>query len=1389
MAQQLVPRLIYDHFSQDTFFGSFEAVTLFIDMSGFTPLTETLLQHRRDGAEALSQALYSVFAPCVREVYARGGFISTYAGDAFTAIFPRQANDSVALQAITTAFFMQAFFAEQGKIQTPYGDFQLSVKIGLGSGRVDWGILGSEGQHTYYFRGAGIDACAFAEHQADKGEIIASVSLLSEIRSYVTHETRGDDYALLTEFAGESPATRPPVALLTADEQRPFAPDVIIDTDIRGEFRDVSVAFISIDDPQDDHLIHSFIEQTLLLVNRYGGFFRHVDFGDKGAVIVLVFGAPIAHENNIERAADCLLALRNFETSVRWRAGMTFGTSYAGFTGGEARSDYSAVGDVVNLAARLCMQANWGDIWTTARVQTWLASNDFQFVSLGAKSFKGKTQVVEVFSFLGRQSTSLIDTQTVAMIGRKSELDTLLGAAAPIFEHQYAGIAYVYGEAGLGKSQLALALRQQVQAQHNVDWIYLPADEILRVSYNPLRHFLRQYFDQRVGDSQEANRSRFDERLDQLIQSPDLASESAQPIRAALERTRTFLGALIDLRWAGSFYELVEPSQRAENTQIALKNLLLAESLRHPLILHFEDIHWLDNDTITLVVGLTRNMTDFPIFLLMTSRYRDDGTKVEIPGLDPTIPQQVIELEPFTDDDMASQVDAILSGAADPTFISYLSEKTEGNPFFIEQLVYHLLELNVLEVYNDVWRMREAQLNEVPTTIGAVLIARLDRLTQEVKQVVQTAAVLGQEFEINVLSAMLRNDPHVSSKVKEAEDQSIWTAITRILYLFKHALMRDAAYDMQLRARLRELHALAATAILDVYTDDLPSHYGDLAYHFSKAGDLDREREYSLLAGRAAAEGATADAANFLARAYELTPEDQLQERYEILELREKIYDLQAERATQREVIDAMLSISEQLKDQHKYGRSLVRLGALYETIGEFEKVYESLDKAEEIAKELHDLEMHALSIQARSSSLTRQGRLNETIPNISLAADLFSQIGDTGGQCRMLNALSVHYINTGNFDEAMKVLNQSMQLAQEINDELINGKVLQNLGIIAIYTGKYEDGLRHLTEAYEVMVKYGDRRNQAACIVNRGTVSYGIGDYDAAYRDFLEAHHHFREVGDLIHMTHVSHNLGAIAIQRNDYEDAIAQLEEGIQLSDQVKNIASMGQMNDALGNVYLILGQYENARGVLVNALDLVRKTQNRRIELHTLGAFALLNIDEGDFASAVEFANLNINGALDSNFPQVAAIGYRMKGRALLEMGDPVGSKEAYQQALQIEQESNEIHLLPEDWTGLARAAMAEGKLDEALAYVESSLEVISDNPELAGTTETFLIYLTCYDALVAVGQNERAGALVNQAYDVLQARAIKLKNPVNKESYLNNVAAHRRLIDLWEAQNQA
>jgi len=420
--RRLVPQVILDNYVQKRLRGRLQAATMFIDVSGFSALSDALMPHGRQGIEVLTDVINRTFAPIVGHVYEHGGFISTFAGDAFTALFPLNREDAIP-RAVVAAFGIQDIMAGQRHLYTRLGTFSLAIKVGLDVGPVDWGILGQEQAHTFYFRGPAIDGCAQAEAHARAGQIIASPALWARVSDHVRVDSLEGAYRLRDHDFHVQPHS-PLLPSLDEDLLALFVSPSILHLPVSAEFRDVCSVFISFQAPPTPEELDAFVTRVMALVHIYGGYFNKIDSGDKGNVLLLLFGAPIAYENNVARAIEFLLALRQHPTSFAWRAGVTFGTAYAGFVGGQDRCEYTAIGDVVNLSSRLMTLARWDRILTDERVHGQLQKG-YRFRSLGRHKVKGKRKPIPVYRLLERAPQVVAAGEQRPIFGRDKELAQL----------------------------------------------------------------------------------------------------------------------------------------------------------------------------------------------------------------------------------------------------------------------------------------------------------------------------------------------------------------------------------------------------------------------------------------------------------------------------------------------------------------------------------------------------------------------------------------------------------------------------------------------------------------------------------------------------------------------------------------------------------------------------------------------------------------------------------------------------------------------------------------------------------------------------------------------------------------------------------------------------
>ncbi len=938
--RNLIPHFIHENYKAGQLTGQFQAAAIFADVSGFTPMTEALMKHGKEGAEALSHLVINIFEPMVEAIYKRGGFIAGFAGDALTAIFPiEKPNRSQRPirfeheQALDAALAIQRLMQKSPLAQTELGHFPLAVKIGLSAGLVEWGIAGHEDK-AYYFRGPAIDGCVQAEHHAQKGDLIvdekigvqnfnfakeedAKMNFCTPVASGFYRLTAGNDISPRNVTSKSSALPR-----LTKKVARLFLPDALINFDTPGEFRNVATVFISFDGLTDPKLLDDFVHILIRNEKRLSGYLKEVSFGDKGAMALCFFGAPLAFENNVDRALDFVLAVKRDLTGfqnllgLKYRVGLTYGMVYAGFVGGPKRYEYSMLGDAVNTAARFMTTAQFGGTWVSEAVYQH-ARGRYDFESLGAFEFKGKSQPLPVYQLLDKKPL-VAQAFSGKFVGRAAEM----AAAARILEGpeagRFGGALYVYGEAGVGKSRLISELQNQ---RPDVTWIHLPSDGVLRKAFNPFHAFFTAYFQQSPQQSVEANKAAFETVYARLIHlakasghesvkssekpfarledkssekpfarlddsTTNLAKASAETVEhsanqafarlAAAEiaeiereliRLQTIMAAFVGLDYPDSLWHQLDAKGRYDNTLYAFKETFKALSLHNPVVLFVEDLHWIDPDSKGAFAMLCRAIANYPIAVLAASRYADDGSRPTLPidsgKMSPALSKEQssgeqqsksagemalsIDLNTLTRDGAAEFAISILGdGSLADGLLDHLMQKTNGNPFFVEQTVHHYQETGIIQAQDGAWRLVKTAA-EIPPSVNDLLIARIDRLSRDVRTLVQTAAVLGQEFETRLLSAMLRAD-QLDDYLQIGERAAIWSALSELRYIFSHALLQDAVYRMQMKTRLRGLHQLAAATIESLYPAD-PGHYSDLAFHYERAEDTDKAIEYLEKAG------------------------------------------------------------------------------------------------------------------------------------------------------------------------------------------------------------------------------------------------------------------------------------------------------------------------------------------------------------------------------------------------------------------------------------------------------------------------------------------------------------------------------------------------------------
>lgn len=1409
MTHNLVPKFILQNRAEGRLNGRFPAVTLFVDIHGFTSLTTTLMRRGKSGAEAIANVLAALFPPLVHIVYQQGGYISGFAGDSFKAIFPlidEPMPDIIYERAVSAAWKIRNRMAGHATYTTPFGSFTFNVKASVAAGEVVWGIWQTTPTHkiddtdqrnAYYFEGGAFSQCLQADSFATAGDVLLTDGVYTAVsrRRTIKALPVASFWRIQSVTRKASAITRitrkPQIADNYSQITNQFFPHKLM-PDNRGEFRQVITIFINLQSMPDPTA--PFVSLFFRLLNQYDGYLCRVGrIGDQdaGGTLLLFWGAPISYESDLERALTFAHKLRR-GSSIPLRMGITIDMAYAGYVGAAQRNEYTCHGSYVNLAARQVVLGDWGDILLDQNTAE-MAAEHFNAEPIGRFALKGFRRKRAIYRLHKEQPETGDPFYYGTLVGRDTEMRQLQQAIYPLTRGQFAGVTTVIGEAGIGKSRLVhtfldgLALNWKAYDNEESAGIYhhsplvllCRTDDIIQHSLNPFRYMLRLLFNQRNEGDEQDNKARFNSRMDELI-----ADTAVPTIQKELARTHSFLGALINLFWPGSLYEQLDPRLRFENMQAALKTLLLSLAAHQPIILYLEDAHWLDKDSLNFLQQLMRNIEDIPFALFITTRtplpdsFFDD---------DPPIPQTVITMRSLPQTDIAEFAVDVLKQPVTPSLLTKLIDRTDGNPFFMEQLLLYWRENNLL-------RQTQAGLavvddaDAIPADVRSVLSARLDRLRQAVKNVVQTAAVLGRAFEVNVLSIMLQEDHQLPEKVKAAEKAEIWSAITEVNYLFKHALLRDAAYEMQLQSRLRQMHFLAAESLLRLYATDLTPHYAEIAYHYDQAEARRQAAIWYKLAGERAAKLYANKAADFyLDRALALTPSHHQLTRYQILLNREQVHKLQGERESQADDLEALDFLAEALADDSQAGirrraEVALRRAGYAELASDFEQAEVFAQTAVQLAAAAQDPHRLASAYVRWGKALWPLGRLAEANEKLVHAHTLSQK-----ENLRRVEASSLRYLGVvadvqGDYDEAIELMQHSLQLYRTLNDqEGITGN-LNNIGIIKLKQGDYTQAQNHLEDALRNHREIGYLSGESWALANLGFVSSLQGRYDDANRYYLQALHIFRELGDLWSQGMAYGHLGIAAGSRHNFSQAEKYHQQALTIFRRIGYRQGKGMVLAATGSLYVQLGQYQRAETLLQAALTLYRGLKVQRGLGQSLIALSLLAHLTGDQERAEAYGSEGLAIAQEIGERQIEAYALTNLGHALAAGKRWQEAAVSYQKAYDLRCRIGADHLSLDSLAGLARVALSQADVTTALEHVTSILDYLDKKP-LHGPDEPVRILLTCVQVLDAA-EDGRKTAVLQKAVQLIQTTAARLESAEDRQSYLQTVAANHQIMAIYE-----
>ena len=891
--------------------GSF----IFADVTGFTALTGELSRRGSEGREEMNRLMSNLFAAILDPLLASGGDLLIFAGDAALARFPALADGLDARLATRTALRMIRAIAPFARLETPFGVFSLTMSAGVERGRAFAAVVGSRQRMELLVSGGPVQGAMQAESQAEPGQVFAGTGALPfldplefVLEGQIVRDVRGelDDYeaipptrrrrrvSALTSRHIPDMLANLEEAIRQVEELRPFLPadifaQLLRQEDIR-QHPPVAVQFINLlgleelalkrgDPERATAALQRYFVQAQEIIAEREGIISQVDPYARGFTLLSPFGAPTHHEGMPRLAASAALELARalervnseFELAppLTQRTGMTYDRIFTGEIGYRSRREYVVAGPAVNLAARLMSKAEAGQIILDPAA--WAAvQEDFHAEPLAPIPLKGIPQPVPRFSLQGVRRGMGHHLTDYPLVGHQRELEWLQARLARAADG-YGGTLTLVGEAGSGKSRLASALIETARQRGMAALVGHCRPFAQTAPYTPWIELVSRWFgldDEMPGEQRRTWLREGLAAFDMLSSLPafadllglpplDIASRvAAAPISAgcdifaALQQQAgqhpapshsldTLLETPAHPRSTPSIWETLR--QRAVITTV-LPALLERQVQRQPTLLLIEDIQWLDADSRRVLATVAESAPRHPLLLLVTARPDTDWAG------------ERIALSPLSDaDSRALAALALRATNLDDELAAWLLNRAGGNPLLLLATCRSLGDTGMVMVEpQDAVARWNGPPPPLPPSLQELLLAQVERLGEEARQVMRRGAVIGFSFPTWLLASLCAEMP--SERLTTALEQAARRSLIappppEREHTFTSQSLHDAVYTTLSHATRRAWHKQIGDRLADADPATRYERWEQLAYHYTCSGDVQKAARYTRLAG------------------------------------------------------------------------------------------------------------------------------------------------------------------------------------------------------------------------------------------------------------------------------------------------------------------------------------------------------------------------------------------------------------------------------------------------------------------------------------------------------------------------------------------------------------
>ncbi len=1157
--RNLLPIFIYNAIKNNNYKGTFKGIVISADICNFTPTVEKLMSKGKNGAEIIGTILHDTFGIITDTIYFSGGFISSFSGDAFTAIFPENVSSSNIRYVLK--FIEQQF--ENRVIEIENEKIPLLLRVGVASGKIEWGIIG-EDKKAYYFKGDAIYKATYNQHMVKNGK----ANIEGKIKDFIGEYNKVEEGTKREKF-------------IKRDYYKniDFYPEILYELSLMGEFREVISMFVFFEENIKESDLKVLYENARNITDRSGGYFNKIEFGDKGGLFLIIFGAPISTEDMIENAVD--VALKIYETSeVPVSIGMDIGVTYAGFLGSNIWSEYTVIGDSVNASARIGSLYKKG-VFVSEELKNQL--DGFEFEYNGKVKLKGKKETMDVFGVKGRKTANVIEFNT-PFTGRTQEIKTICD-----YINSNGKLVFLSGESGIGKTRLVYETVKQLGKVP----IFVFSDPIIKDTLYPIKQFLAHIAGKDL-------LTLVSDGLDSLYAVLDKLNLSG-------DKYKLFINYLFNLPNIG-YIESLEGKERREGLFYVIKDMLFEYAKNNSnIVVIFDDAMWMDEDTQSFLKHIfDNNEIQLPVTVFIL--YRENTTFLE--KLRNQTHSLYMNLNNFSYDGVKEYAESVFGKKVSDELANILWERTAGNPLYLEQIILHLIENNLIEEKQDVCYIINKEY-EIPSTLNRIIVSRLDRLSPDARDGVQRAAVIGKEFDIGILEHIIESGD-VRRIIDEGNTKKILTLISKKLSSFRHSLLHETAYEMQLKERLKNLHRKVASVYEKVYENDLSPFYEVLYYHYDKAGDEEKSSQYLLLAAQKAVNNYSNEKAMHL---LEILLQKDINEK-----IKKNVYlymgDVFKQTADYDEAEDYYMRASQMAGDDKLfYAKTMHRVGNIYWEKGNYDKALNMYNIVERIYKEQKS---HQLPLLIKDIAMVYFNRGDYKKSREELLRALEYDLNEKD-KYKILGNLALVSFRMGEYDKTKKIYDECLSFAAQIDDKNEEAILNMRIGLLMYEQDKWDESLKYYEKALQLNKEIGNKRNEAIVLGNIGTVYMSMDENEKSLKYLTEALDIDREIGNLENESIILGNIANAYGNMGEYDRALEYYKESLTVDRKIGSKWSEAIDLGNMGELYKKKNDYKNADKCFAACIDILEEIDAKYPLSHFMAQRAdlLANMEEYDIA----------------------------------------------------------------------------------------------------------------------------------------------------------------------------